>query len=106
MTFSTHRPGLNHQLGVLDCGHQDVHVGFLWVLRLPPTTNTIQTSISEGDDKTNLYNLNLIKRKFTIAYIVLGGLMLLIQDLALSEVAEQTTIQPRHDEHTDDAHAG
>jgi len=50
--------------------------------------------------------VNLIKREFTIAYIVSGGLMLLIQDLALSEVAEQTTIQPRHDEHTDDAHAG
>lgn len=36
-----------------------------------------------------------------------GGLMLLIQDLALSEVAEQTTIQPRHEDHSDqDPHAG
>lgn len=33
--------------------------------------------------------------------------MLLIQDLALSEVAEQTTIQPRHEDQTDsDTHAG
>ncbi|KAL4239114.1 hypothetical protein ACF0H5_003817 [Mactra antiquata] len=33
--------------------------------------------------------------------MLLGGLMLLIQDMALNEEAEQTTIQPGHDDTTD-----
>jgi len=56
---------------------------------------------------TNIIRFLVIKIDITLTtYQSAGGLMLLVQDLALCEEAEQTTIQPHHDDTDHCLHPG